>query len=153
MRWFLAGLGVGTVVGMVIAPKPGADTREELLDAARGRLNDARERIEPYVEEARQRIDTAAQRAQEHAEPLLEKAGDQLDAARERLSEVPKQKGSRELLSILNEWPHERLIEIEGIGPILATKIIENRPYESEDDLMNSKTLPPSAIENLKKVS
>ena len=48
---------------------------------------------------------------------------------------------------------HERLIEIDGIGPVLASKIIQNRPYESEQELIESKELPPSAIESLRKAA
>ena len=60
---------------------------------------------------------------------------------------------SGNLLDIINEWPEERLIEIDGIGPVLAGKIIKNRPYESETDLINSKELPPSAIKALRNAS
>jgi DNA uptake protein ComE-like DNA-binding protein len=137
---------------MVVAPKSGAETREDLLDGAKSRLNDARSSIEPYVEKARQTVEPALQQVRERAEPLVEKGRETLSTAGERISESAKSL-SRGLMSILNEWPHERLIEIEGIGPILATKIIQNRPYESEDDLLNSKALPPSAIENLKRAS
>jgi gas vesicle protein len=56
-------------------------------------------------------------------------------------------------LEIINEWPEERLIAIRGIGPVLASKIIKNRPYEQEEDLIGSKELPPSAIEALRKAS
>ena len=56
-------------------------------------------------------------------------------------------------LEIINEWPEERLIAIHGIGPVLASKIIKNRPYEQEEDLVESKELPPSAIEALRKAS
>jgi hypothetical protein len=56
-------------------------------------------------------------------------------------------------LEIINEWPEERLIAIHGIGPVLASKIIKNRPYEQEEDLAESKELPPSAIEALRKAS
>jgi DNA uptake protein ComE-like DNA-binding protein len=153
MRWFLAGLGVGTVVGMVVAPKPGVETREELLDAAKSRLSDARETIEPYVEQAREKIEPAIQQVRERAEPMMEKGRTELEAAGDRISKARAGMKGTGLLEILNEWSHERLIEIDGIGPILATKIIQNRPYESEDDLLNSKSLPPSAIENLKRAS
>ena len=56
-------------------------------------------------------------------------------------------------LEIINDWPEERLIAIRGIGPVLASKIIKNRPYEQEEDLVESKELPPSAIEALRKAS
>src|SRR3954471_12286582 len=74
MKWFLAGLGFGTVVGMLIAPKPGAETRDELLDAAQDKLNDAREKICPYVGQARERIEPVVQQARERMEPVVTEA-------------------------------------------------------------------------------
>jgi gas vesicle protein len=32
--WFLAGLGLGAVVGVLYAPRPGRDTRRAILEAA-----------------------------------------------------------------------------------------------------------------------
>jgi gas vesicle protein len=152
MRWFLAGLGVGTVVGMVVAPKSGVETREEIVDAAKGKLGDAREAVQPYLDEARRKVEPAVQQVRERAEPLVEKGREKLAGVGERISGSAQNLKS-DLMRILNEWPHERLIQIDGIGPILATKIIQNRPYENEEEFLNSKTLPPSAIENLKRAS
>jgi gas vesicle protein len=56
-------------------------------------------------------------------------------------------------MDIINEWPEERLIAIHGIGPVLAAKIIKNRPYEREDEFVESKELPPAAIAALRKAS
>jgi DNA uptake protein ComE-like DNA-binding protein len=176
MKWFLAGLGFGTALGMLIAPKSGAETRDELLDAAQNKLNDAREKVGPYVDQARERLEPVIQQARERVEPVVNQARERLEPvlneARERVEPLVQQ--GREqlenladrasdlkdrvarnggLLAILNEWTHERLIEIDGIGPVLATKIIQNRPYESEEQLAELKTLPPSAIESLRKAA
>jgi DNA uptake protein ComE-like DNA-binding protein len=151
MRWFLAGLGVGTVVGMVVAPKSGEETREELMEGAQEQLRQVRNAVEPYVEGARRKVEPALQRVQERIEPVVEEGREKLDAASQQVSRAVENVSSGGLLAILNEWPHEKLIKIPGIGPILATKIIQNRPYKSEDDLINSKELPPSAIANLRK--
>ena len=35
LGWFLAGLGVGAVVGILYAPKSGRETREDLANSAR----------------------------------------------------------------------------------------------------------------------
>jgi gas vesicle protein len=34
--WFLLGLGIGAAVGVLYAPKPGSETRDDLLQGARG---------------------------------------------------------------------------------------------------------------------
>jgi len=35
LGWFLAGLGVGAVVGILYAPKSGRETREDIANSAR----------------------------------------------------------------------------------------------------------------------
>jgi DNA uptake protein ComE-like DNA-binding protein len=107
--------------------------------------------VEPYVEGVRRKVEPALQRVQDRIEPLVEEGREKLNAASKQVSKAVENVSSGGLLAILNEWPHEKLIEIPGIGPILATKIIQNRPYKSEHDLINSKELPPSAIANLRK--
>jgi gas vesicle protein len=55
--WFLAGLGLGALVGVLYAPKSGRETRQTILDSvdegrdylnARGR--DARDQVSQYVD-------------------------------------------------------------------------------------------------------
>ena len=161
MKSFFTGLSLGAAVGLLLAPKSGRETRNDLQELARnsyegGRdrlqelLERAHERMQPIVDKARQGIDAARDRIQAVAEQVSEQASQVREQVREKVAEVTQSSGSNDLMSILNEWPHERLIEIDGIGPVLATKIIQNRPYESEDDLIESKQLPPSAIESLR---
>ncbi|HET9696082.1 MAG TPA: YtxH domain-containing protein [Terriglobales bacterium] len=154
---FLAGLGLGAAVGMLIAPKSGAETRDELEDFARNSLNreklnevldEGRERLQNVVDQGREQINSVRERVQ----PVVDSAREGVSSAMGRAGELKDSIANRGLLAILNEWSHERLIEIDGIGPVLATKIIQNRPYESLDALENSK-LPPSAIESLKKAA
>ena len=35
LAWFVAGLGVGALVGILYAPKAGRETREDLINGAR----------------------------------------------------------------------------------------------------------------------
>ena len=55
--WFLAGLGLGAVVGVLYAPRSGSETREALLARAeegreyvRGRAREAREQATDWVD-------------------------------------------------------------------------------------------------------
>jgi gas vesicle protein len=55
--WFLAGLGLGALVGVLYAPKSGRETREQLLRSAEDsrewattRARDAREQASQWVE-------------------------------------------------------------------------------------------------------
>lgn len=58
--WFLAGLGLGAVVGVLCAPRSGSETREALRSRAeegreyvRGRAREAREQASEWVDRGR----------------------------------------------------------------------------------------------------
>ncbi|MBV8205353.1 MAG: YtxH domain-containing protein [Acidobacteria bacterium] len=55
--WFLAGLGLGAVIGVLYAPKSGAETRQDIMEAADGgrefvsnRARQARDQAAQWVE-------------------------------------------------------------------------------------------------------
>jgi gas vesicle protein len=59
--WFLAGLGIGAVAGILYAPRPGSETREALRSRAeegreymRNRARDAREQASGLVDRGRE---------------------------------------------------------------------------------------------------
>ena len=61
--WFLAGLGIGAVVGILYAPRSGSETRDALRAKAeegreyvRGRAREAREQAEQWAERGREAI-------------------------------------------------------------------------------------------------
>lgn len=61
--WFLAGLGIGALVGVLYAPKSGRETREELLSNARDgseylktRSREAATQVNAYTERGRERV-------------------------------------------------------------------------------------------------
>ena len=162
MKWtFFAGLGVGAAVGMLVAPKSGVELREDIEEFAKENLN--RERLEALAEEGRERIQSAVQQGRERIQPVMDDARQRIEPlvneASERVQaavdsargQVSRMTGS--LLEVINDWSHERLIEIDGIGPVLANKIIQGRPYRTEEELTDAKTLPPSAIESLRRAA
>ncbi|MGA8272429.1 MAG: YtxH domain-containing protein [Candidatus Sulfotelmatobacter sp.] len=58
--WFLAGLGLGGLIGVLYAPRAGKETREELLaraeqgsDYVRNRAREAREQASGWVDKGR----------------------------------------------------------------------------------------------------
>lgn len=58
--WFLAGLGVGALVGVLYAPRSGSETREAIRSRAeegreyvRGRAHDVREQASDWVDRGR----------------------------------------------------------------------------------------------------
>jgi gas vesicle protein len=162
MKWtFFAGLGVGAAIGMVIAPKSGVELRDDVSEFTKERLN--REKLESLADESRERIQSAVQQARDRIQPIVDEARQRVkplvkegaERVQSAADSVKKQAGPTRVtfLEVINEWPHERLIEIDGIGPVLATKIIHGRPYKDEEALTEAKTLPPSAIECLRRAA
>ncbi len=136
MKGFVAGLGIGAAIGLLYAPRSGEALRNVLRRSAEESWQGARTGL------------AGRKQGREGFQPGRENR-------REPHSREPQEQQSMtgEILPIINEWPQERLMEIHGIGPVLASKIVKNRPYESEEELLQSKELPPSAIEALRKAS
>ena len=68
---------------------------------------------------------------------------------KELQSQVKKAKFSDGLLD-LNTASQEELISINGIGPILAERIIAGRPYRTVDDLLKVKGIGPKKLEKIR---
>ena len=68
--WFLAGIGIGTAVGVLFAPKSGRETRDTLMSAA---------------EEGRQQVSERARRVQEQAQQWADRGRDVINQQRDNL--------------------------------------------------------------------
>lgn len=71
--WFLAGLGLGALVGVLYAPRSGRETRQAILDAAQ----DGREYMASRGENVRSQVDNWVARGKE----ALSQQKDQFRAA------------------------------------------------------------------------
>ena len=72
VAWFLAGLGVGALVGILYAPKSGRETREDLAQGARegseylrARSRQAAEQVGQYVDKGRELMNQYVGRGRE----------------------------------------------------------------------------------------
>jgi gas vesicle protein len=90
LGWFLAGLGVGALIGVLYAPKAGKETREDLANAARDAKEKAEELVEQgkqkaneYVEQGKQYVEQGKQKAAELVEEGKRQAKDSVDKGRE----------------------------------------------------------------------
>jgi DNA uptake protein ComE-like DNA-binding protein len=178
MKWFLAGLGIGVAFGVVIAPARGEESRrklregatrawDEMSDEARTTLDEMRS--SDWARQARDAAQQARERVSRVTQNVQQRAGDVAAAVRERAPEPVKQaadrvgsavsgNGEREsgkvtrgsLLELLNEGSQDELIAVNGIGPVLALKIVQNRPYRSEQQPLEDNVVPPSVYEALR---
>ncbi len=72
LAWFVAGLGVGALVGILYAPKSGRETREDLISGAREgteylrtRGRQAAERVGDLLDKSREQVGEYAERGRE----------------------------------------------------------------------------------------
>lgn len=93
--WFLAGLGVGALAGILYAPKSGRETREELANSARegteylrnrskqvaeqvgGIVDKGKEHVGEYVDRGREVVDRGRAQWEEFVERGKSLVGDQ----------------------------------------------------------------------------
>lgn len=73
--WFLAGLGLGALIGVLYAPKAGRETREELLSSAREgteylkqRSRDAVDQVGDLVDRGKTQVNEYVDRGKEYVE-------------------------------------------------------------------------------------
>jgi gas vesicle protein len=72
LAWFLAGLGVGAVVGILYAPKSGKETRESIANGTREgaeylrvRSRQAAENVSALVDKGKEQVSTYVDRGRE----------------------------------------------------------------------------------------
>jgi gas vesicle protein len=68
LAWFLAGLGVGALVGILYAPKSGRETREDLASGAREGTDYLRNRTRQAAEEVSALVDKSKEQMGEYVD-------------------------------------------------------------------------------------
>jgi gas vesicle protein len=81
--WFLAGLGIGALVGVLYAPKSGKETRDDLVAASLEARDKANQLYSQGVEQAGQYVQQGRQAAQEYVEQGKQAVGDYIDKGKE----------------------------------------------------------------------
>lgn len=81
--WFLAGLGVGALVGVLYAPKAGKETREDLVSGALDAKERAAVAAQRGAEVANQYVDQGKQVVGQYVEQGKQAAGEYVDKGRE----------------------------------------------------------------------
>ena len=101
LAWFLAGLGIGTLVGVLYAPKAGVETREDLLNSARDAqakaadlADQARQKAGEYVEQGKQKAADLVDQGKQQAAASMDKGREYYEKGRTQWSQyVEKGKG------------------------------------------------------------
>lgn len=81
--WFLAGLGLGALVGVLYAPKSGRETRDDLVASALEAKDRANKLYEQGVGQAGQYVEQGRQVAGEYVDKGRQVAGEYVDKGKE----------------------------------------------------------------------
>ncbi len=96
--WFLAGLGLGSLVGVLYAPRPGQDTRDELLATALGSSDYVKQRSREatrvagdYVDRSRGQVGEYVSKSRGQVQDYVAKGKDAVETGRQKVNEAYNQ--------------------------------------------------------------
>jgi gas vesicle protein len=81
--WFLAGLGIGALVGVLYAPKSGKETRDDLVAGAL----DARDKAQGYYTQGTEAVNQYVDKSKEVAGQYVDKGKEYYDKGRTKWAE------------------------------------------------------------------
>lgn len=90
LGWFLAGMGIGAVLGILYAPKSGRETRDALMSGA----EEGREYLVTRGREAREQINTLVDRGKEQVGRQKDQINSAIEAGRQAYREATAEKKS-----------------------------------------------------------
>ncbi len=136
---FAAGMGLGVGLGILLAPESGERTRRRIQDAGR--------RLAGTVASGEH-----SEGAQDRSAPRtldIVRSATQPSVQLRPTEEAGVAGGRNDALSFINHGSREELIQVEGIGPVVASAILKGRPYASLEAVLQDKNLPPSTVEKV----
>ena len=90
LGWFLAGMGIGAVLGILYAPKSGRETRQALMDGA----EEGREYLMTRGREAREQLSGIVDRGKETVNRQRDQINSAIEAGRQAYREATTEKKS-----------------------------------------------------------
>jgi DNA uptake protein ComE-like DNA-binding protein len=137
MKGFLAGIGLGTAIGIWLAPESGQETRKKL----RARGAELANRFEKQSNVAGDGESLRRQQSEQRGTDAKAQAGSEGQETQSTQDPVAE---------VLNSASKTKLRSVPGIGDATARRIIENRPFESEEEVLENKVMPEKVLKNLK---
>src|SRR5579859_3441728 len=136
MKIFLLGAGVGAIAGMLIAPEKGRTRRAKIAE----NIRDWSGRTQRPQGESQARSD---------GQDVWEKVRQQQAGPERRVTEEAE-KESEAVAEVLNTAKRDELLSVPGIGRGTAKRIIKNRPYESQEEVLEEGVMPEETLERVK---
>ena len=134
MKGFLAGIGLGTAIGLAIAPDTGSETRKKFTTWGASLA----QRFHRQMNSAGNGENPQEQAANTGAESGSTEHGNESPSTQDPVAEI------------LNSASKTKLRSVPGIGDATALRIIENRPFENEAEVVETKVIPEKVLKNLK---
>ena len=147
MRRLLAGLALAAGAAIVLQKSWTGTQREvtrppgEPKNGHTGKRRSATEVLQPPEQLSRRTENTAAPAAPDS------NAGHQ----KPRLQASSKTSAAGSGAEVLNTATRQQLLSVYGIGPVLADRIIQNRPYVAAYDVVEKGIIPESIFVQLRK--
>lgn len=129
MKAIVVGLGLGTVAGLLFAPKRGELTRKDLRERLRTLIDTASETIEERTSST-------------GSSGFIKKSSQSTSGAEDRKDKAAE---------ILNSATREALIVVHGIGEVLAERIIDSRPHQKAYEVVEKGILPETTFVQLRR--
>src|SRR6201996_4367441 len=140
MKGFLTGIGLGAALGLWLAPETGSETRRKLMIRAAELAKHLEKRLEGKSEKFDDLVNV--QSGAEENKPFVTA---EADSGNHKVLPAPDP-----VAEVLNNASKTQLRKVPGIGDATARRIIENRPFESEAEAMESKVMSDTVLKKLK---
>jgi gas vesicle protein len=89
-----AGIAIGTVVGILIAPKSGRDTRKDLIEKGEKIIEQSRENFEGFIEKSKSFAEAGKQKIEEFVmmgEEVIEKGKSKAASTASKIKDIVKE--------------------------------------------------------------
>ena len=139
MKTFLTGLGIGIGLGVLFAPDKGEATRSKLRD-----------RIGDWSETFTKQVDNVKEKVANQADLFANRIAGADEEGENRPTKKAQARAESDQDPI-NTLSREQLMSVNGIGPVLAERIISGRPYSSTRELVDHGIIAQSTFDELER--